>query len=84
MGDPYTFPQCIHAFRAGLHRLNVDPAKMTITLPFDNWWALQNAIERQFGNQMVFDGCGKLENVFHYMGIRFKYDLPQAHHMPSV
>jgi hypothetical protein len=71
--DRYEFPQCMHALAAGLHRENINPGKMIITLPFDDWWRLQCAIERKYEHIMTHDGRGALADKFHYMGFTFQW-----------
>jgi hypothetical protein len=67
----YEFPYCMHAMAAALHLLNVDPAEMRISLPFDEWWKLWCALERKYRGLMRFDGRGRPADEFQYMGVTF-------------
>lgn len=70
---PYEFPGCIHVLSAALHSMAIDPADMTISLPREEWWKLQCALERQFRGLMSYDGRAPvLSDEFRYMGVRFK------------
>jgi hypothetical protein len=72
--DYYEFPYCMHALAAGLHRCNVDPGKMEIALPFDEWWRLWCAVESKFRGMMRFDGRSGIDgppSKFQYMGFTF-------------
>ena len=68
----YEFPNCMHILSAAMHMQNVDPHKVTISLPREAWWALWCALERKFRNVMVFDGRGHQPDRFMYMGFTFK------------
>jgi hypothetical protein len=72
MMDIYKFPTCIHVLSAALHRENVDPKKIVITMPFDEWWRLSCALQRK--DLCYFDGRGNLGDHFMYLGITFKAD----------
>ena len=69
--DHYEFPYCMHALSAGLHRENIDPGVIEISLPFDEWWRLWLAIERKFKGMMKFDGRATMPAQFQYMGFKF-------------
>ena len=69
--DYYEFPNCMHALGDALHRENIDPAVVKITLPHDEWWRLWNAIERKFRGMMLFDGRTLVPTEFQYLGFKF-------------
>ena len=72
--DKFTFPNCMHYLSAALHREMVEPGKVTISLPFDEWWRLHCALERKFRGMMRYDGRGQDPTEFIYMGFRFRID----------
>jgi len=70
----YEFPNCMHAFSAALHMHNIDPGKVEISLPFDEWWRLWCVLESKFRGMMRFDGRSADHTPptsFQYMGIKF-------------
>jgi len=72
--EDYTFPNCMHALASAMHRHNINPAAMTITLPYDEWWRLWCALEARFRGMMIFDGRGSRPSEFSYMGFKFKVE----------
>jgi hypothetical protein len=69
--DYFEFPACMHALAGALHRMCVDPDKVEIVLPRNEWWKLQCALERKFRGLMRYQGLGDLKPEFRYMGFKF-------------
>ena len=74
--DYYEFPNCMHALGAALHRENIDPAVVEISLPHDEWWRLWCALDRKFKGRkfkglMAFDGRSIVPTEFQYLGFKF-------------
>ncbi len=73
MTDYYKFPICMFAFGAALMRENIDPGCVEVLLPFDEWWKLANAVEREFQGMLRYDGSQKMEPTeFRFRGVLFK------------
>jgi len=66
----------MHALAAAMHRNNIAPAGMKISLPRDEWWKLWCALERKFRGIMPYDGrtSGTAMEKFQYMGFTFVSD----------
>lgn len=78
----FDFPNCMHAMSAALHRISINPDKVEITLPHDDWWRLWHRLEHVHRGMMTFDGRGKLADRFRYMGFTFKA-LPRQPTIPD-
>lgn len=50
----------------------IDPSKIVISLPHEDWWKLGCSLERQYRGILVFDGRGHEPREFKYNGITFK------------
>lgn len=74
MSDRFEFPNCMHALAAACHMQGINPQDVTISLPRDQWWKLQCAIERQYAGFMTYDGRQKVLDSFQYMGFKFRPD----------
>lgn len=72
MNDKYYFPDCMHVFAAGMHMQRIDPGKMVITLPWDDWWRLMCQLESQFGGISQYAGVGPSPVEFKYYGFTFR------------
>lgn len=67
----YEFPTCLHKLAASMHILNIDPASITIQIPYSDWWKLQCELERKFRGFMLHTGQGPLVEEFQYQGFKF-------------
>lgn len=67
----FEFPTCMHALAGALHCAFVDPGKVEIALPWDDWWRLNCALERKFRGMLRFQGLGEVPQYFQYMGFKF-------------
>ncbi len=67
----YEFPTCLHYLSAALHMEAVDPSKVTVSMPREDWWRLYNALDRRMIGFLKFDGRGSTPVEFKYMGFRF-------------
>lgn len=73
MTDSYDFPNCMHMLSAAMHRNNINPAAMTISLPREEWWKLACVLEQKFRGLLRYDGRDPLMlEQFEYMGFKFK------------
>ena len=78
MDKKYTeFPECMHVLAVALHMEGVDPSTMTISMPYDSWFALWCSIDRKFRGFMTYDGRGLTPLSFKYMGVTFKSETNQ-------
>ena len=62
----------MHQFSAAMHMEFIDPSKIVISLPHEDWWKLGCSLERQYRGILVFDGRGHEPREFKYNGITFK------------
>ena len=69
--DYFSFPTCMHALSGALHRECIDPSKVEISLPWDQWWKLHCSLERKFRGLLRFQGLGEVPQSFRYMGFSF-------------
>jgi hypothetical protein len=69
--DEFAFPDCMHRLSAALHREMIDPSRIQINMPRDDWWKLYQALDRKFRGMMPFDGRGNEPTQFKYMGFTF-------------
>lgn len=72
MAEDYDFPNCMHVLSAAMHRHNINPESVEITLPKDEWWRLWSALEAKFSGIMMLDGRVLQPCEFRYMGFTFK------------
>jgi len=69
--DFFSFPNCMHALSGALHREFIDPDKVEIALPWNEWWKLNCALERKFRGMLRFQGLGEIPQNLSYMGFKF-------------
>jgi hypothetical protein len=79
--NKFEFPECMHALSAAPHMEFIEPQKVVISMPFDDWWKLHNSLQRKFRDLMLdqaYDGRGALRREFQYMGFTFRVQEPQV------
>jgi hypothetical protein len=69
--DFYSFPNCMHALNAALHRENIDPTCVVLEMPFEQWWRLSQVLQSKFKNLLWHDGRQSELTEFTYMGFKF-------------
>jgi hypothetical protein len=62
MGDKDRFADAVHLFCAALHYERIQPQSVVVTLPADDWFKLQQSIERHMRGFMTFDGRGQIQH----------------------
>jgi hypothetical protein len=69
--NEYSIEHASHRLCAALHMVNVDPADIEISLPYDAWWRLWTILESRHRGLMNFDGRGIKPGAFQYMGVTY-------------
>lgn len=67
----WQFPGGVHRFSTALHMHEIDPGRVRIELPFDDWWKLWCAIERYMPGLYAVDTNHRSASEFRYMGFTF-------------
>lgn len=71
MSDDFSFPDSVHRLAASFHMQRINPDKVRICLPRDDWFNLWSILDSKYRGLMTFDGRGQLPLEFRYNGITF-------------